>query len=95
MVGMPVIGLATTEMVTAVENGVSGYTDTDVNRLVEHMHRLLANPEEAQRLGKGARNQALKRFNIRRFVSDWNEALSSITGTVAENASQRHQEISL
>src|SRR5215204_5673734 len=29
MIGMPIIGLATTEMVTAVENGVSGYTDTN------------------------------------------------------------------
>src|SRR5262249_22926405 len=29
MVGMPILGLATTEMVTAVENGVSGYVETD------------------------------------------------------------------
>ena len=35
MVGLPVIALATTEMVTVVENGVSGYVDTDIKKLVE------------------------------------------------------------
>lgn len=95
MVGMPIIGLATTEMVTAVENGVSGYVDTDVNRLVEHMHHLLADPAEARRLGEGARRQALKRFNIQRFVSDWNDAFLSVTGIAAENAGRQNEEILL
>ena len=31
MLGMPIIGLATTEMVTAVQNGVNGYVDTNVD----------------------------------------------------------------
>src|SRR5436305_383123 len=30
MLGMPVVGLATTEMATVIENGVSGYVDTDI-----------------------------------------------------------------
>ena len=42
MIGMPIIGLATTEMATAVVNGVNGYVDTNVDRLIEHMQRLLA-----------------------------------------------------
>lgn len=79
MVGLPVVGLATTEMVTAVENGVSGYVDTDVDRLVEHMQRLLTNPEEARQLGQGARRQARERFNIERFASDWNEVFALVT----------------
>jgi hypothetical protein len=77
MVGIPIVGLATTEMVTVVENGISGYIDTNVDRLVVHMQRLLSDPAEAHRLGMGARRQALKRFNIRRFVSDWTEAFVS------------------
>ncbi len=93
MVGLPIIGLATTEMVTAIENGTSGYIDTDVNRLIEHMHRLLANPAEAHRLGKGARRQALKRFNIQRFVSDWNDAFLSVTESAAETSPPRLQEM--
>jgi glycosyltransferase involved in cell wall biosynthesis len=92
MLGMPIIGLATTEMVTTVENGVSGYLDTDVGRLVEHMQRLLADPEEARELGEGARRHARQRFAIERFVRDWDEALTLVVGkapdrriTVPEN----------
>ena len=35
MIGIPIVGLATTEMVTVVENGVSGYLDTNVDNLIE------------------------------------------------------------
>lgn len=79
MLGLPVIGLATTEMATAVQNGVSGFVDTDVDKLVEHMRRLLRDPDEARRLGDGARRYAEARFNIRRFVDDWSRTLLSWT----------------
>ena len=75
MAGLPIVGLATTEMATAIENGVSGYVDTDLRKLVGHMQHLLADPAHARRLGEGARRRALERFNIRRFVDDWNAAL--------------------
>jgi glycosyltransferase involved in cell wall biosynthesis len=75
-VGVPIVGLATTEMVTAVRNGVSGYVDTDVERLVDHMQRLLEDPEEARRLGRGARRTARRRFNIARFTRDWSDSLA-------------------
>ena len=84
MVGMPILGLATTEMVTAIRNGVSGYVDTDLDRLIEHMRRLLANPLEAQRLGAGARLQARERFNIQRFVSHWNDTFASVVDGAAD-----------
>lgn len=80
MIGMPVIGLATTEMATVVENGVSGYVDTDTNRLVEMMAMLLANPLEARWLGRGARKRALERFNIQRFADDWDITLAQAVG---------------
>lgn len=92
MVGMPIVGLATTEMATAVENGISGYVETDVNRLVEHMHRLLSNPLEAHRLGEGARYRARQRFNIQRFVADWNEAFASVTGIETDGVAGQPQE---
>lgn len=79
MLGMPIIGLATTEMVTTVQNGISGYVETDVNRLVEHMQKLLSDQHEARRLGEAARRYAQKRFNIKRFVSDWNIAFARVT----------------
>jgi hypothetical protein len=78
MIGMPVIGLATTEMATVVENGVSGYIDTDPHRLVERMRQLLADPAEAHRLGHGARRQAQQRFNIERFIFDWDQAFRAV-----------------
>lgn len=74
MVGLPVIGLATTEMATAVQNGVSGYVGTDVGELIGHMRRLLADPAEARRLSAGARLTAIRRFSITRFARDWDAA---------------------
>jgi glycosyltransferase involved in cell wall biosynthesis len=79
MIGMPVVGMATTEMVTAVENGVSGYVDTDLDRLVEIIMELLNDPAEARRLGEGARKQAIERFNIHRFAADWSKAFALVT----------------
>lgn len=78
MIGMPIVGLATTEMATAVENGVSGYVDTDVNKLVAHMRRLIDDPAHARALGEGARRRARERFSIERFVADWNSALQMV-----------------
>lgn len=74
MIGLPIIGLATTELVTVIENGVSGYVSTDVRELVHQMRELLANPAKARQLGDGAREQARSRFNIQRFARDWGEA---------------------
>ncbi|MDQ3503397.1 MAG: glycosyltransferase [Actinomycetota bacterium] len=33
--GLPIVGLATTEMATVVQNGVNGYVETDVDRVVD------------------------------------------------------------
>ena len=79
MVGMPIIGLATTEMVTVVENGVSGYVDTSINHLMERMEELLKDPGEAHRLSKNARLYAQERFNIERFSRDWDEVFALVT----------------
>ncbi|HEX3998812.1 MAG TPA: glycosyltransferase [Pirellulales bacterium] len=80
MIGMPILGMATTEMVTAIQNGVSGYVETELSKLIEHMRRLLADPGEARRLGRNARLFALERFNIDRFVRDWKQAFADVTG---------------
>ena len=80
MVGLPIVGLATTEMAMAIRNGESGVVDTDPARLVEAMRGLLADPGEARRLGEGARRHALERFGIRRFVHDWNATFLAACG---------------
>lgn len=86
--GMPIVGLATTEMATAIEDGVSGYVDTDVSRLVEGMRRLLRDPAEARRLGEGARRRALERFHIDRFARDWETTFAEVTGRARPGLSQ-------
>ncbi len=78
--GIPVVALATTEHATAVEDGVSGYVDTSVERLVERMRGLLADPAEARRLGEGARRRARERYSLERFARDWNEVLELVAG---------------
>lgn len=80
MVGVPIVALATTEMATVIENGVSGYADTRVATLVERMHLLLREPGHARTLGAGARERALERFGIGRFIDDWNAALATVAG---------------
>jgi glycosyltransferase involved in cell wall biosynthesis len=81
MIGMPIIGMATTEMVTVIENGTNGYIDTRVEPLIERMRALLDDPAEARRLGEGARRTAEERFNIARFARDWDAAFRLVTNT--------------
>ncbi len=76
MTGLPVVGLATTEMVTTVKNGKTGYVETDVDKLIERMRYLIDHPEHAKELGQNAREYANRRFNIKRFMSDWQRIVS-------------------
>jgi len=78
MVGLPIVGLATTELVTVIRNGENGFVDTRLEPLVDAMQRLLAEPELARELGAAARRTAEERFGIERFVSDWLDALASV-----------------
>jgi hypothetical protein len=87
MLGVPIVGLATTEMATTIENGVSGYVETDIQRLIGRMRELLADPAEARRLGEGARRVARERFSIERFARDWDAALRLATSTERARAS--------
>jgi hypothetical protein len=80
MVGMPIVALATAEMATVIENGVSGYVDIRVGTLVGHMRELLREPGLARQLGEGARRRARERFSIERFAADWDAALRYVTG---------------
>ncbi len=84
--GMPIVGLATTEMAAAIEDGVSGYVDTDLDRLVEKMRSLLEHPSEARRLGHEARRRALERFHIDRFAAEWEATFSLVTGRARPGA---------
>jgi glycosyltransferase involved in cell wall biosynthesis len=79
MFGMPIIGLATTEMVTVIQNGINGYVDTDVTGLIVRMQELISDPARARQLSLEARRYAQERFNIQRFIQDWSDAFSLVT----------------
>lgn len=89
MIGLPVVALATTEMVTVVENGVSGFIDTDVDRLLRRMRDLLRDRCLAQELGEGARKTALQRFSIDRFSADWDQTLREVAGSTQSGTTAR------
>jgi hypothetical protein len=78
-IGLPVLGLATSEMPSVIQNGVNGYLETDPGRLVGHAQRLLDCPAEAQRLGANASEAAARRFGIDRFISDWDATFKEVT----------------
>lgn len=92
MIGMPVIAPATTEIVTVIENGVSGYIATDPDALIAQMRRLLDDPAAATRLGAGARRTAMARFNIGRFTRDWDDAFARVTGRAIRPATTADHE---
>ncbi len=71
-IGMPIVALATTELPTVIQNGVHGFVSANPDELAEHMQFLLDNPDEAKRMGENARQLALTRFGLDRFVRDWN-----------------------
>ena len=79
MVGLPIVGLATTELVTVIRNGENGFVDTRIEPLVDAMLQLLEKPELARELGAAARRTAQARFGIDRFVADWLDALAQVS----------------
>ncbi len=78
MAGIPFVGLATTEYVTVVNNETSGFIHTDTGYLIEKMQELLENKTLAQAIGQQGKISAEKRFNIQRFVNDWNETFKYV-----------------
>jgi hypothetical protein len=78
MISVPVVGLATTEMVTAIDNGVTGIVETRIDRLISAMQDLCRDPGEARRLGENGRKAAQQRFGMDRFLVDWNLAFQSV-----------------
>jgi glycosyltransferase involved in cell wall biosynthesis len=76
--GMPVVALATTEVVDAVPPD-AGVVSTSVERLVGAVRRLLSDPVEAVERGAAARRAALHRYGLCRFLSHWDALLEEVT----------------
>jgi hypothetical protein len=81
-IGMPVVGVAATELPTVISNGVNGYVDTRIERIAQVMRQLIAEPELAHAWGAAARRTAAQRFSLQRYVRDWLEVLATLTEDV-------------
>ena len=76
--GMPVVALATTEVVEAVPPE-AGVISTRVDVLRRTIRRYLDDPAEAAEAGRAARKSVLDRYGLRRFLDDWDHVLLEVT----------------
>ena len=75
--GMPVVALATTEAIEAVPAG-AGVLSTDVDVLVDAVRSYVQDPERAAADGRRAREAALSRYGLERFLGDWDRTLREV-----------------
>jgi len=78
MLGLPIVGLATTEMSVTIQNGYNGFVHTDITELKASMEYLFENPAEAERMVRNARDTALQRFSIHRFTRQWENLFAQV-----------------
>ncbi|MET9292316.1 glycosyltransferase [Streptomyces sp. NPDC003077] len=76
--GMPVVALATTEAVEAVPAG-AGVLSTRPEVLAEAARRYVHEPEAAAEDGARARDAALGRYGLKRFLHDWERVIEEVT----------------
>lgn len=80
LLGLPVVVLDATEASRAVPSG-AGVRSGDVEELRRTAGLLLADPEEATRRGRLAREAALERYPLPRFLADWDRAFEVAVAT--------------
>ncbi|MET9686779.1 glycosyltransferase [Streptomyces coeruleorubidus] len=75
--GLPVLALATTEAVEAVPRG-AGTLSTRPDVLARAARRYLHEPEAAAADGARARQAALERYGLKRFLADWERLITEV-----------------
>jgi hypothetical protein len=75
--GMPVVALDSTEAREAVPAD-GGVVSTNVAVLQEAMRYYLKDPDAARAAGAVARDYALSRYGLARFLQDWDDALDTV-----------------
>jgi Glycosyl transferases group 1 len=76
--GMPVVALASTEVVEAVPAD-AGVLSTRPERLWEAVRTFLHDEDAARLAGKAARAAALERYGLPRFLAEWDRLLEEVT----------------
>jgi hypothetical protein len=74
--GMPVVALAATEAVSAIPAS-AGVVTTRPDELAAAVWRFIHDPSEAQAVGAAARESALARYGLGRFLADWDARLAA------------------
>jgi hypothetical protein len=77
--GLPVVALATTEVPDAVPPE-AGVVSTRLDVLQDALRRLVDDPEQARAMGKAAREAALARYGLERYLDDWDRLLTEVAG---------------
>lgn len=95
MLGIPVVGLATTEMVHVIENGRTGFVSTDLRELIDRMRELRADHRLATLIGAQGRVMALERFSVQRFANDWLTTLHEVSGVSRSIATPRQTAVGI
>jgi glycosyltransferase involved in cell wall biosynthesis len=90
--GMPVVGLATTEAPDAVPPE-AGIISTDVERLCAGITRLMKDPDEARERGLAARQAALARYGLDVFLARWRDLLREVAGSSSAGQPAPAQEV--
>ncbi|MDQ0994650.1 glycosyltransferase [Streptomyces sp. V3I7] len=75
--GLPVVALATTEVVEAVPPG-TGVLSTRPEVLAEAARRYLHEPEAAAADGARGRQAAVERYGLKRFLADWERLITEV-----------------
>jgi glycosyltransferase involved in cell wall biosynthesis len=76
--GMPVVALDTTEVREAVPVD-AGVVSNRVDVLRAALKTMTDSPDDALRMGRAAREAALRRYGLERFLRDWDQVLEEVT----------------
>jgi hypothetical protein len=77
--GMPVVALATTEVAEAVPPE-AGVVSNRLDLLHDALRRFVHDPEAARETGREARRAVLARYNLERFLADWDQLFEEVAG---------------
>ena len=75
--GLPVVALATTEVPEAVPIA-AGVVSNRPDVLAAALRRFVDDPDAATVAGRAARQAALDRYGLRRFLQDWDRLLHEL-----------------
>lgn len=75
--GCAIVSTATCMIPEIIQHNHNGLISNDPNELQQFLHKLLHDDELAEELGKNARQTIEEKYNLSRFVTNWDDVLRS------------------